>query len=261
MNQNQDDRNRKGDQDSVEFRDRDAASTPVDMGDPDSGTTEPTNPDDVATGATIGGVGGAVAGAIAGSVLGPAGALAGSLIGGLGGAAASAAAVNIVDKYDNDAEPESSNVTDRTAETDVPLHDRVTGQSSDYDSTGTLGGTDLDITDSNSVRGTTGSDYSGTTTGTDVRTGAGYTDPVRDPILTDDRNIGTTSGHGSVDETDPMVTGNAANRVTPLESDLDDTSRVYEADPDERNRRPLDQLIASDSSRGRRRCDPGATSF
>jgi len=57
---------------------------------------------DTQKGAVLGGVGGAVAGGIAGSVLGPAGAALGAAVGGVVGAAGSAAAVNAVDRVDND---------------------------------------------------------------------------------------------------------------------------------------------------------------
>jgi len=57
---------------------------------------------DTAKGATLGGVGGAVTGGIAGSVMGPVGTVIGAAVGGIVGAAASGAAVNAVDRVDND---------------------------------------------------------------------------------------------------------------------------------------------------------------
>lgn len=63
---------------------------------------EPTESNDVAVGAEIGGVGGAITGAIAGAGLGIPGALTGAVIGGVLGAAGSAAAVAAVDKVDSD---------------------------------------------------------------------------------------------------------------------------------------------------------------
>ena len=57
---------------------------------------------DTQKGATLGGVGGAVTGAVAGSMTGPVGAVIGAAIGGVAGAVASGAAVNAVDRVDND---------------------------------------------------------------------------------------------------------------------------------------------------------------
>ncbi|MBX3095325.1 MAG: hypothetical protein KF812_00540 [Fimbriimonadaceae bacterium] len=59
--------------------------------------------EDAKTGAKIGGVGGAVVGGVAGSALGPGGTVVGAVVGGLAGAAASGAAVDAVDKHDDDA--------------------------------------------------------------------------------------------------------------------------------------------------------------
>ncbi len=57
---------------------------------------------DAKVGGELGGVGGAVTGAIAGSAAGPLGTIAGALIGGVAGALGSSAAVNAVDKVDDD---------------------------------------------------------------------------------------------------------------------------------------------------------------
>ena len=57
---------------------------------------------DAKVGGELGGVGGAVTGAIAGSAVGPLGTIAGALIGGVAGALGSSAAVNAVDKIDDD---------------------------------------------------------------------------------------------------------------------------------------------------------------
>lgn len=57
---------------------------------------------DATKGAVLGGIGGAVTGAIAGSMTGPVGAIIGAAIGGAAGAAGSGAAVNAVDRVDND---------------------------------------------------------------------------------------------------------------------------------------------------------------
>ena len=57
---------------------------------------------DTQKGAVLGGVGGAVTGAVAGSAMGPVGSVIGAAIGGVAGAAGSGAAVNAVDRVDND---------------------------------------------------------------------------------------------------------------------------------------------------------------
>jgi hypothetical protein len=57
---------------------------------------------DTQKGAVLGGVGGAVTGAVAGSAMGPVGSVIGAAIGGVAGAAGSGAAVNAVDRIDND---------------------------------------------------------------------------------------------------------------------------------------------------------------
>ena len=57
---------------------------------------------DTQKGAALGGAGGAVTGAVAGSVVGPVGTVVGAVIGGVAGAVASGAAVNVVDRVDND---------------------------------------------------------------------------------------------------------------------------------------------------------------
>ncbi len=57
---------------------------------------------DAKVGGEIGGVGGAVAGMAAGAVAGPVGAVIGAVIGGVAGAVGSAAAVDAVDKIDDD---------------------------------------------------------------------------------------------------------------------------------------------------------------
>jgi len=57
---------------------------------------------DAEKGAALGGLGGAAVGAVAGSMAGPVGAVVGAVAGGLIGAGASGAAVNAVDKADND---------------------------------------------------------------------------------------------------------------------------------------------------------------
>ncbi|HLJ57307.1 MAG TPA: hypothetical protein VKT77_19880 [Chthonomonadaceae bacterium] len=61
------------------------------------------NPEhDTEKGAVAGGLGGAAVGAVAGSMMGPAGTAAGAAIGAVAGAVASGAAVNAVDRIDND---------------------------------------------------------------------------------------------------------------------------------------------------------------
>jgi outer membrane lipoprotein SlyB len=57
---------------------------------------------DARVGGELGGVGGAVTGAIAGSAAGPVGTIGGAIVGGVLGAVASSAAVNAVDKIDDD---------------------------------------------------------------------------------------------------------------------------------------------------------------
>src|SRR5689334_5167621 len=57
---------------------------------------------DTTKGAVLGGVGGAVTGAVAGSMMGPAGAAIGGAVGAVVGAAGSGAAVNAVDRVDDD---------------------------------------------------------------------------------------------------------------------------------------------------------------
>ena len=57
---------------------------------------------DAKVGGELGGVGGLVTGAIAGSAAGPVGTVVGAVIGGVAGALGSSAAVNAVDKVDDD---------------------------------------------------------------------------------------------------------------------------------------------------------------
>ena len=57
---------------------------------------------DAKVGGELGGVGGAVTGAVAGSMAGPVGTIIGAVIGGVAGALGSSAAVNAVDKIDDD---------------------------------------------------------------------------------------------------------------------------------------------------------------
>ena len=57
---------------------------------------------DAKVGGELGGLGGAVTGAIAGSAVGPLGTIGGAIIGGIAGALGSIAAVNAVDKVDDD---------------------------------------------------------------------------------------------------------------------------------------------------------------
>lgn len=57
---------------------------------------------DAKIGGELGGVGGAVAGMAAGAIAGPVGAVIGAVIGGVAGAVGSAAAVDAVDKIDDD---------------------------------------------------------------------------------------------------------------------------------------------------------------
>ena len=57
---------------------------------------------DAHVGGQIGGIGGAVTGAVAGSAVGPVGTVAGAVIGAVAGAVASHAAVDQVDKIDDD---------------------------------------------------------------------------------------------------------------------------------------------------------------
>lgn len=59
--------------------------------------------DDAKTAAKMGGVGGAVVGGIAGSALGPGGTVVGAVVGGIAGAAGSGAAVDAIDKHDDDS--------------------------------------------------------------------------------------------------------------------------------------------------------------
>jgi hypothetical protein len=57
---------------------------------------------DTQKGAVLGGLGGAVTGGIAGAAMGPVGSVIGAAVGGVVGAAGSGAAVNAVDRVDND---------------------------------------------------------------------------------------------------------------------------------------------------------------
>ena len=90
---------------------------------------------DTKKGAELGGVGGVVTGAIAGSAVGPIGTVIGAAVGGLVGAVASGAAVNAVDRVDDDNTVTGIRSGNVSTEADLLRRQGVQTGGQDYDGT------------------------------------------------------------------------------------------------------------------------------